>query len=423
MKDKALPNRPKLSLPPGHQERGTRAVFRKRNYLLDKYARYGPVFAETDREGLHVYVIGFPSAHKLLVEHVDQLDVVWMDLNPLFAGGDIRKLTGVTHQTYRRSLLKAINSEVLLAAEQDLGQIITQGITSYYLSSDPTRDSKPYREALNDIATSLLVRIFYGAEPGHTLHKDLVDLHNQLGPDGLAWNIGRIQIKYFAKIKTLIEQNVIAHTDAQPSIRNGILQAIDPKLLNDEIVIGNLIYMVETGRADIQALLRWVTKFACDLPQEMSSIANEPYLMSQFAGTHAESFIKETLRMAQSERVTRTVNQDIKFEGMLIPKGASLTLCLWEAHQLSESFEKPGVFDPQRFRQKQIGAEKYSPFGLGIHRCPMNNYIPKIAGLFLSLLAKGYEVEGINNGQPMRGMFHWQPANDFTVRLQARSEK
>ena len=409
------------SLPPGSQEQATKLFFRKRDYLLEKYSRLGQVFAEKSGENLLVYVIGFPTIHRLLADHSDNLDAMWMDLTPLFAQGHIRTLRGANHQLYRRAILKAVNSDVLTQAERCLTKTVSSGLEAFYTSASANEGSGPYRKTLDDIATAMLVRLFYGQTFGSSTHNELVKLHQQLGPNGLAWVIDEPEKQNFSKIKTLLEK-IIAE-QPQQSTSEGVIQAIDPTLRNDETMIGNLIYMVETGRGDIQALLRWVSKFACEFPSEMAMISAEGFSLSQSTSSRAESFINETLRMAQSERTQRRVMQDIEFNGMLIPKESILNLCLWESHQLAESFDQPRDFKVERFLQNQFGSDKYSPFGIGTHRCPMNNYVPKIAALFLSMLASEFELEGINNGAPMRGLYHWQPNDKFTVAVKPRVTK
>ena len=131
----------------------------------------------------------------------------------------------------------------------------------------------------------------------------------------------------------------------------------------------------------------------------------------------------ETLRLEQIERLGRRVNRDIIFRNYLIPKHATVRLCLWESHKSPKSFPDPFVFNPERFIEKGFTSDQYAPFGLGKHRCPLSNFVIKMSTLFLSTLAAHYSLESIENGPPIKGVYHWEPAWKFAPRLKKAEVK
>src|SRR6185436_11359571 len=108
-------------------------------------------------------------------------------------------------------------------------------------------------------------------------------------------------------------------------------------------MLGNLIYMLELGRYDLRGLLRWLSRYAADTPDWLDRIARESTAPARDA-TVAEAFVLETLRMDQSERLMRDVTEDLIVEDWLIPAGALLRVCMWEAHKDAAEFAQPFVF-------------------------------------------------------------------------------
>jgi cytochrome P450 len=179
-------------------------------------------------------------------------------------------------------------------------------------------------------------------------------------------------------------------------------------------MLANLIYMVELGRYDMRGLFRWISKFAAQHPSQYEEAANE--------GEHpsaSEAFVTEVLRLEQSERLMRNVVQSFVWNGMLIPKGALLRICMWEEHKRPDTFEDPFEFRPARFR-KTI-RPTFSPFGLDHHRCPFASMTLVMGSTFLRTMARNFRISALGGEPPVRGPYHWEPAQGFTVKLTPRS--
>lgn len=129
----------------------------------------------------------------------------------------------------------------------------------------------------------------------------------------------------------------------------------------------------------------------------------------------------EVLRLNQIESLLRIVQEDLTFEGYLVPNGSFVWLALWESHKSADSFNEPFEFRPQRFLDHTYSQDEYAPFGLGYHRCPFSAVSLYIGALVIETLAETYTVAPIGNGPPFRGRFHYQPAESFTVALTPRN--
>jgi len=199
-----------------------------------------------------------------------------------------------------------------------------------------------------------------------------------------------------------------------------LLAGIGNSALIDETLLGNLIYMVELGRYDLRGLLRWVSKYAAEHPSWLDRIASETLSHVQSQTSAAEAFVLETLRMDQSERLMRHVLDDFVFEGYLIPRGALLRVCMWEAHKDPDAFPSPFQFDPARHLGEGSAGERFSPFGLDHHLCPFAGLTVQLAAAFLRVLAKNYKIAAHDGDPAVRGPYHWQPSPGFTVDLSPR---
>ena len=245
--------------------------------------------------------------------------------------------------------------------------------------------------------------------------------YQKLGPNEFEWWIGRKQQQPFAEIRDfLLQQLVQPDPAAGPGSKDCILGRMSRDGLLDATSLGHLIYMVEMGRYDLHSLFRWLSKYAAEQPMLLAEIAAEAAGAAPKQMPLAEAFVLETLRLNQSERLMRVVNRDLVFDGYLIPRHASVRLCMWESHKSSEAFSDPFAFNPGRFRSGSVTRDQYSPFGLDQHNCPLADMSIRLSALFVRTLAAHFALEAVGNGPAGRGRYHWQPAKEFTVRLSPR---
>jgi cytochrome P450 len=363
---------------------------------------------------LVVCVVGHALGRRLLKEHSALLRPVTIDIKPVVPAGFMRQMEGEAHRSYRKALVQAVNAIDVDLLAPVLQAIVAEGLRTH--ADDPAAPTSPaaWADILSSIATSSLLAAFFGACPGTPAHGDLIAGYQRLGPHGVVWNLGRRQVQAYAALRGLLTGALPA--DALPGSLWPELLAAGPV---DDTMLGNLIYMVELGRYDLRGLLRWLSKYAGAHPAWLDRIAAEPACGADGRPV-AEAFVLETLRMDQSERLMRDVLHDFVFDGWLIPKGALVRVCMWEAHKSAEVFPDPFVFDPSRFLGHASAGDRFSPFGLDHHHCPLAGLSVQLAATFLRVLAREFRLDARDGDPAVRGPYHWQPSPRLVVSLSRR---
>ena len=398
------------ALPPGDLVALDRLERADRTLLIARAAAHGPIFKGLMENRLVVCVVGHARGRALLKAHAASLRPVAIELAPLVPKGFMRQMDGECHRGYRKALVQGINAIDFDALAPQVEAIVAAGLAEH--AARGANDGMPHAwaETLSMIATGMLVDVMLGARPGTASFDALNAGYRRLGPHGVVWHITGRQVEAFHALRRQLAEGL--QPDDGWLLRDGVLAAIDRQAPIDATLLGNIIYMVELGRYDLRGLLRWISKYAGQHPAWLDRIAAEPSV--------AQAFVLETLRMEQSERLMRNVLRDIVFEGYLIPKGALLRVCMWEAHKDADAIPHPFEFDPSRFLGDAPAGERFSPFGLDHHHCPLAGLSVQLASAFLRVLARGYTIDARGADPAVRGPYHWEPAPGFAVTLTPR---
>nr|QIK02100.1 cytochromes P450 family 4 [Holotrichia parallela] len=88
---------------------------------------------------------------------------------------------------------------------------------------------------------------------------------------------------------------------------------------------------------------------------------------------YLEMVIKESLRVYPTvAQIGRALEEDVDWNGVLLPKGLMIYIFLYGVHQSSEWYENPEKFDPERFNaenSKNRNPFTYIPFSAGVRNC------------------------------------------------------
>ncbi len=401
-------------LPPGKLvdigalERGNRSL------LLDYAQQHGPVFKGLMERRLVVCVVGHSLGRNLLRDHAQSLQAVSIQLESLFPQGFMRGMQGTTHRDYRKALVRGIAGLDMSAFAPRCESITTKILAANASKLANGASAHSWAGILEEIASSSLIELFFGPEPGSAAHDRLLAAYQRLGPHGVVWNVTRQQTEAY--------QSLLIELDSMGTDVGGLLAQLQVQGQVDSTLLGNLIYMVELGRYDLRGLMRWIARHAADQPQWLDQIAHETQSSkpTSHENSVAEAFVLETLRMDQSERLMRHVKNDFEFEGWLIPREAMIRVCMWEGHKDSQNFPDPFKFDPTRFLTGNPTGDQYSPFGLDHHHCPVAGVSVQLAAAFLRALAGNYKLQGQGTGPAVRGPYHWEPSPGFTISLNER---
>jgi cytochrome P450 len=386
-----------------------------RTLLIDCAAQHGPVFKGLMERRLTVCVVGHALGRRLLKEHSGSLRAVSIRLEQLFPHGFMRGMEGDTHRTYRKSLARGIASLDMASLTPAFESIVTEALETHAATRQQPTTPQAWADTLGQIANSTLITLFFGPKPGDAAHARLLAAYLRLGPRGVVWNLTSQQVDAY---RALADEVAALGVNA-----GGLLAHLHAQGTVDPTMLGNLVYMVELGRYDLRGLLRWISRYAADNNDWLDGVASDAATCaSGDSGGEAErSFVLEALRMDQSERLMREVLDDIVVDGWLIPSGALVRVCMWEAHKDPQKFPQPFTFDPVRFRGVDSEGENFSPFGLDHHHCPLAGPVVEIAVIFLRVLARKYAVDGRSAEPPVRGPYHWEPSPRFDVTLVLRA--
>lgn len=390
-----------------------------RTVLAKRAERHGPVFMGLIRGEPTVCIVGLARCRRFLKDHADALDVGTLDLTMLFPGGFMRGMRAGVHLDYRRSLVRAIREADHDVTIDDFCSLAAHEMRDYAERSDEHgHRPEAWSATLSTIATTLLVRTFFGATHGTELQRTLVAGFRDLGPYGLVWNPQERQRNAFNGLRDQLLAELERFREGRSEMTPTCLLAVlDGNGELDDTMLGNLIYMVEMGRSDIQNFLRWLSRYAASDPEMCDAIANgsrAPAIRSI-----EEALLLEVLRTHQSERLERRTTDDIEFDGFRIPLGTPVRLCMWESHHDPKEFPEPHEFDHRRFLQTTPPNDVYAPFGLDHHQCPFGALTSSLGSAFVRALC-AYELTLVADGPPVRGPYHWEPSRQLAVQLEPR---
>jgi amino acid adenylation domain-containing protein len=408
-------------LPPGDLDRLDHAEHADRLFLHRRFEELGPIFkAALSNDRLVVGVLGLPACRRLLEEHDDDIGPDSISIERMVPKGFLRQMEGSDHATYRARLVSALRACDLGQLDPELRAILDRGLRGLSRSrASQPNDPQLLLTTLDGIASSTLIRLFFGAPPDAPLHASLLRAFHRLGPEGFVWAIGLPQERAFADLRQQLVE-FLAESVVHDSSSAGVLQHAVRQGALDDTLLGNLIYLVEMGRFDLAGLFRWLVAHAARHPALLQRIRVEERVaagQASSASSLAEAFVLETLRMDQSERLMRVAKRDFVFDGYRIPEGSVVRLCLWESHKLSTSFGDPFTFDPDRFLGTDYTSDEFAPFGLGRRHCPVAGFAVHLATLLVQTIANLGTLDLLSDGPPIHGAYHWEPSERLAVSL------
>lgn len=390
-------------------------------YYLKQAARHGPVFKF--RHFIHpaVGIVGLERAANFLAANDEGLIVPPAPFNGLVPGGFVRYLGGGRHRDVAAVLRSALTPAVVDSCEQVLATEAKAMLRSL-AASDGKADPLPAidRMVLND-----LMRCFFGISPGPDL--DRLEEHYRVADYRHLARTGRRRAA--AALFDIIGElrtRALAHEGNSPANGQSFfseLCRLHPDAISDDELLGNFVYTLHTARLDVVGFLSWLLVKLGENPLCLARLANETDVdrgRRLAPGGLADRIVRETLRLHQSEFLLRRVKRPIRWDGMQIPAGWYIRICVQESHRSSEMFDRPDVFDPDRFLVPARRTQ-YAPFGLPPRVCPGAHLSRAIGRHVAAELAVGYELQ-VHNAEPVEfSGFHWRPGARFSVSLRPRA--
>lgn len=401
-------------LPPGSLGFGTSLdAITQPDFYAAAEQRWGPVFKMSQWHRPVACVTDLRLAGEFLREQADAVRQVNWSFDRLVPGGYIEFMNGDRHAHYRELFRPGFGESVLAACRADFLAVICtnlQGLASASTGSDV--DPVPW---LEQIALDTVLRVVLGIRHGDARAAEFPGWLTRLDPPiGLAAPVPRSARQAFRHLAGAVRD--LSRDQALPSVL-AELQAAGPGAVQDEVVIGNLVTMVQDGRNILRRLLHWILKLSADQPAWTLSGGEEAAGASD---TLARNVVLETLRLEMTPYIYRRVISDCHLGGYLVPKGWLVRFCLREAHRRPDVFAQPDRFAPSRFAGRDYGPEVFWPFSVGAHTCLADRFSIAVAEMFVVELTRNYRVRVTKDAPPERANRHWAywtPSRRLRIRL------
>lgn len=420
-------------LPPGSLALAPADMWLDPAFYQKQYEKYGPVFKSSHFLKPMVCIMGFETGFETLREYED---TALMPPAAPFARyipcSYIRSMSPEDHRKYRPILQAAISSEVTDRCESDASPAFVRGLDRMAQDCKLGGCGRSVTSYAEEAVYQVLFRVFFGIVPGsqeqvrfRELYKILNVAHRRRAtrlwspPDrAVQQALAEVQARLNQRIEHFKETaNQPAGSYLESAWRHG-----GPPAVN-EIVLGNMIFLLQVSCVDIVGLFQWILKKLSDHPEwrtRLRDIIRDQGKDSAAARDLSERIVSETFRLEQSEHIYRKVLKPIQVQNYCVPKGWLLRICVRETHHVSPVFEDPESFDPDRFLGRNYGPTEYAPFGLFRKRCIGVYTLKRIGGIFVKELVDRYDWQVTDPGiQDFRG-WHWTPGSTFAVSLQPR---
>jgi cytochrome P450 len=397
------------------------APWRDPDFYRKQAARHGPVFKFRHFVYPAIGIVDLNRAGKFLASNEENLKVPPAPFNDLVPGGFVRYLQTERHQDVASLLRAALTPAVVDACEATLATEAKAALQT--LAADPNGKADPV-PVIDRMVLHNLMRCFFGISPGAQL--DRLERHYRIADYRRLARTGRSRaatavFDIVGELRATFEDGEQSNPGGQSFLAE--LCRTCPDALGDIELMSNFVYTLHTARVDVCGFILWLLVKLGENPSWVARLASELEFDRANAlrpGGLADRIVRETLRLHQSEFLLRRVARPIQWDGLQIPSGWYVRVCVQESHRSSEMFDRPDVFDPDRFLQP-AGWTRYSPFGLPPRICPGAHLSRAIGRHVTAELAGAYTIE-VRDAEPVEfGGFHWKPSSRLRATLQARA--
>jgi cytochrome P450 len=391
-------------------------------FYLDQAERHGPIFKTSNFLRPTACVVGLEQGIRVLREQEEKLETPYLPFSEFVPGGMLRYMREPRHSHYRAVFRRALASKIVQGFEPAFREGSKRTLDLICAKGSADKAGVNPVSYLDRMMLELWFQLFFAIERESAECRRLLELYPVIDIANPRKASPRQISKAVRDITAIVEQQFAGwRGDPPPGLLGAILKD-NPVDARDPVVIGNLVYMLTTTASDMSALLCWILKKACDHPEWLERMANEPEpKKGSSEPSLAECFVMETLRMRQSEFIYRAVIRDFDCGGFRIPAGWLLRICVWESHRDPNVFAEPDHFNPDRFLGRSYSRSEYSPFGASSHACLASYLVTLLARVFVSELASHFRLkESGESTIELASSRHWAPGPAFRVELQPR---
>ena len=414
--------------PPGRLALLSLAPWFRRWFFLDQHRRYGSPFKVNQFIKPMACVVGLPQGLELFRAHDAALASPPLWYGRFIPGGLMRHMEPAQHEAYRGVFREAFRPEAFRALEPFMTTTMQTALAAMARDSVAAgaRGIRP-RAHVQRLVFVIWARLFFGVAEDCEDFPRLKALYHVIDARNPTRASDRRIRAALAEISAILQRR-IAHYRAAPGETPGVLAAMvrhHPAAVDDPSAIGNLIYEMHITWADLSGFLTWILRMLTDHPQWLGRLRADEVPPGEGVTRQlslAARIVSETLRMEQSEHLYRVAEQDLEYEGMVIPRGWLVRLCVQESHRDPQVFAAPDTFDPDRFRDRTYTRSEYSPFGTGRHACIGEAIARTVGRLWVEALGRGWDCRTVKDGPvEFSSWRHWRPSSRWRVFVTPRS--
>jgi cytochrome P450 len=186
-----------------------------------------------------------------------------------------------------------------------------------------------------------------------------------------------------------------------------LMAATDPesgRAMDDELVRDNLMGFIAAGHETTAYALAWAVWTVASHPptrrrllaevEEVTgggAVAEEHVARLRFTA----QVVREVMRLFPTVAVARAAARETRIGSYRLRRGAPLLIATYALHRLASHWERPHVFDPDRFAGTSPpagGGLTYLPFGAGPRVCMGAAFANAELVVALATLARGAEL-------------------------------
>jgi len=212
----------------------------------------------------------------------------------------------------------------------------------------------------------------------------------------------------------------------------------DGRPIPDEMIRHLILLLVWAGHETTAGQVSWALAdilgnagFQQTLRDELASVVGSSDCRD-ISWEQAVAMQKMDLALRETERLhpvafilSRKAAADFEREGYSVKKGDWVLLAPSVSHRMSELFDNPDAYDPERFNTDREGVKVESNsligFGGGMHRCAGVNFARMEMKVVLAVLLQAYDMELLDEAKPMSGAGTMWPQQPCRVRYTKRA--
>jgi len=366
-------------------------------------------------------------------------------LSHLLGKGATSHLDGSAHRERREVLCPHLSAQTSLRPVDEARRIAERKVAEW-----PLGQPFPLVLELQRISLETLVEVLFGGAGPERL-RELADRYQDFSFNGLRkpvsvhpslqvdlgpWSPwGRVK-KRQREILAALSREVDARLTAAEV--DGLIPALDRARLGDgsrlsrETLLAELLDLLFQGHEMTGDSMTWTLSELLTHPealarlrQELDSVVGGEDLRSSHLPNlpYLEAVVYEGLRRRPTNLFTslRRVKQPFELGGYLLPVGTMLAVCYPALSVREDLFPNPERFDPDRFYNKKLPPEVWSPFGAGPHACTGQDLALVVSKTVLATIVRKAELKVAQEEiRPVRNAYYYEPNKGLMVTLERR---